>query len=246
MNTRTAKLGLLAVSTIVLGATACNIDRVPTGELSKESQSVKLGDAKSVRMEVKKGSGELKVAGGASQLLDAEFTYNVAAWKPLVDYNVSATKGHLTIRQPAGAHGTEAGVRYDWDLHLNNSVPIDMTVEMGAGRADLTLGTLSLKSLDLKFGAGESVVDLTGDWKNDLTASIRGGVGNVTLRLPRNVGVLVDAKGGLGSINAADFEKRGHTYVNEAYGKSSVTLRVDVKAAIGEINLELASPPPVV
>jgi hypothetical protein len=246
MNTRTAKLGLLAASTILLGATACNIERVPTGELRKESQSVKLGDAKSVRMEVKMGSGELKVAGGASQLLDAEFTYNVPAWKPLVDYNASGTQGYLTIRQPAGVHGTEAGVRYNWDLHLNNSVPLDMTVEMGAGRADLTLGTLSLNSLDLKFGAGESVVDLTGDWKNDLTARIRGGVGKVTLRLPRDVGVRVDAEGGIGSINAADFKKQGHTYVNEAYGKSHVTLRVDVKAGVGEINLELGGAPPVV
>jgi hypothetical protein len=246
MNARTATLGLLAASTVLLGAAACTIDRVPTGELRRESQSVKLGDAKSVRMDIKMGAGELKVAGGAPELLDAEFTYNVERWKPEVNYKVSGTQGYLTIRQPQGVHGTGTGARYTWDLHLNNSVPMDMSVEMGAGRADLTLGTLSLNSLDLKLGAGESVVDLSGDWKNDLTARIKGGVGKITLRLPRDVGVKVTAEGGIGSINAGDFKKEGHTYTNDAYGKSDVTLRVDVKGAIGEINLELGGAPPVV
>jgi hypothetical protein len=44
------------------------------------------------------------------------------------------------------------------------------------------------------MGAGEVTVDLTGDWQNDLDVNIEGGVGEITLRLPRGVGVRVEAE----------------------------------------------------
>lgn len=244
MSTRT--LCLLSTLATLLAMGACNINHVATGPLQTDVKDVKLGAAKSVHVEIRMGAGELKVGGGGTSLLDAQFTYNVPEWKPQVDYSVSGTQGRLSIRQPAGTGGASGNVRYDWDLHLNGKVPLTMDVQMGAGRADLTLGKLSLTALDVKLGAGETIVDLTGDWKNDLAAQIKGGVGKATLRLPRDVGVRVSAAGGIGAVNAHDFKKEHGVYVNDAYGKSPVTLRVDVKAGIGEINLELAEAPPVV
>jgi predicted membrane protein len=89
-------------------------------------------------------------------------------------------------------------------------------------------------------------VDLTGDWKNNVTARIRGGVGKATVRLPQDLGVRVHAEGGIGAINAHGFKRDGGAYVNDAYGKSDINLRVDVQGGVGEINLELADAPPVV
>lgn len=245
MQGRNTKPGLLAVMATLVVVSACTIGNVPIGELETETKSVELGDAKAVRVEIHMGAGELKVGGGAAKLLDADFAYNVARWRPEVDYTVTDGQGRLEIRQPATG-GSMGRMRYEWDLRLKNSVPMEMSVELGAGRADLTLGGLTLSSLDLKMGAGETVVDLTGDWKNDLRARIRGGVGKATLRLPRDVGVRVHAEGGIGAINAHDLKKDGGAYVNEAFGKSDVTLNVDVKGGVGEINLELGDAPPVV
>jgi hypothetical protein len=64
-------------------------------------------------------------------------------------------------------------------------------------------------------------------------------VGKATLQLPRDVGVRVVAHGGLGAINASGFSKEGDVYVNDAYGKSSVALRINVEGGVGEINLEM-------
>jgi predicted membrane protein len=138
------------------------------------------------------------------------------------------------------------GSRSVWDLHLNNNVPMDMKVELGAGRVQLTLGTLSLTNLEVEMGAGETVVDLTGDWKNDLSARIRGGVGRVKIRLPRDVGVRVEPEGRIGAVNARDLRRDGRVYVNDAYRKSDVTLRIDVKGGVGETHLELSDTSPVV
>jgi predicted membrane protein len=121
---------------------------------------------------------------------------------------------------------------------------MEMTVNMGAGRATLTLTGLALSRLELNMGAGETTIDLTGDWKKDLSAQIHGGVGKATIRLPRDVGVHVVARGGLGSINASDFQKQGDAYVNDVYGKSPVTLQIEVEGGVGEIDLELGGEPP--
>jgi hypothetical protein len=124
---------------------------------------------------------------------------------------------------------------------------LELKVDQGAGRARLTLGGLALSRLDVHLGAGETIVDLTGDWKNDLTADIDGGVGRATVRLPSDVGVRATAHGGIGAINVrGGLIKVGDAYVNEVYGKSPITVNVNVKGGVGEINLELGGAPPSV
>ena len=41
------------------------------------------------------------------------------------------------------------------------------------------------------------------------------------------------------STNAKGLKKVGDSYVNDAYGESDVTLDVDVRGGVGEINLEV-------
>jgi hypothetical protein len=185
----------------------------------------------------------MHVEGGAIQLMNADFTYNVAEWKPQVNYAVNGGVGNLEVEQP-GPGSSTGNTKNEWNVHLTDKTPMDMTVDMGAGRAMLTLAGLSLGRLELNMGAGETTVDLTGNWKSDLSAQIHGGVGKATIRLPRDVGVHVVAHGGLGSINAEGFLKQGDAYVNDQYGKSPVSLRIEVEGGVGEIDLEQAGEPP--
>ena len=232
-------LGAVVVAVLVLSG--CGGAR--TGELQTESQSVELDDAESVRTELRQGFGKLNLSGGAEQLMEADFSYNVAEWEPEVDYD-GGSQGTLTIQQGGSE---EDGIsllglddaRNEWDIRLNNSVPIDLSIDMGAGENDLRLGTLALTALDLQMGAGVATVDLTGDWDQDLEASIQGGAGEATLRLPRDVGVQVDAEGGIGEINASGLTKDGNTYTNEAYGSSDTTLSIDFEGGVGQVNLEV-------
>jgi hypothetical protein len=89
------------------------------------------------------------------------------------------------------------------------------------------------------MGVGRTTIDLTGAYDSDLLARVRGRVGEATVRLPGEVGVRVEANGGLGQINAEGLQKEGDSYVNDAYGDSEVTLDVDVKGGVGQINLEV-------
>jgi hypothetical protein len=208
-----------------------------TGREHHEVEAVDRRAGESVRMQIKMGAGELKLAGGATKLLEANFDYSEAEGKPKVSYDVSGNRGELSVTQ------TGAGVHFGrthntWDMRLANDVPLELKIEMGAGQGDLRLRGLLLTKLDIEMGAGQLTADLTGDWKKDLDANIQGGVGTATIRLPKNAGVRVRAAGGIGSINVRGLKREGDEYVNDVYGKASVTLRLNIEGGVGEINLE--------
>ena len=211
----------------------------PAGETHTVSKSVPLGQQKSVDVEIKMGAGELRVADGSSELMNADFTYNVDAWKPEVRYDAAGDRGTLTIQQPSGGHGYRGKIRYDWDVRLNKHVPMEMNVNMGAGKANFKIAGLNLTQLNLKVGAGEADIDLDGAWQHDVAASIRGGVGKVTLHLPTEVGVRATVHGGLGEIHADGFSRNGDAYTNRSYGKSQVNLNIQIEGGMGEVNLML-------
>jgi hypothetical protein len=229
---------LVAAVAVAILVGACQSQQV--GEMQRESRSIQPENADSVRARLMMGAGELKVSGAADALMEGDFSYNVADWKPEVNYDISGETGELTVEQ-----GSSEGVRLsgdarnEWDVRLNDEVPTDLVVEMGAGESDLDLDSLTLTGLDLEMGAGKTTVDLTGDYAQDFDASIEGGVGEATVLVPSEVGVRVRAEGGLGKINAEGFRREGQAYVNDIYGDSDVTLDVDVQGGVGEINLEV-------
>jgi hypothetical protein len=209
--------------------------------MQRQSESVDLENAQSVVAELRMGAGELNLTGGADALMEADFSYNVSEWEPGVSYDLSGETGELTVEQGSSDEGVRLGgaARNEWEVRLNDEVPTELHVEMGAGESDLDLDSLTLTGLDLQMGAGKTTVDLTGDYGQDLDASIQGGVGEATVLLPSEVGVRARAEGGLGKINAEGLQREGDSYVNDAYGNSDVTLDVDVQGGVGAINLEV-------
>jgi predicted membrane protein len=128
---------------------------------------------------------------------------------------------------------------------LNDKIPLDMRIEVGAGKTDLTLGSLSLSNLELQEGAGENTIDLRGAWKSNVSVWIEGGVGKTTVQLPQDVGAKVEVEQGLGAVNAGSLMKQGGAYVNQAYGKSSATVSVNIKSGVGEVDLDEGGAPAV-
>jgi len=189
-----------------------------------------------VRVHIQMPAGELKLSGGANQLMEADFNYDEAEGKPEASYRVSGGTGELDVSQP-GKKFHFGPAHNDWNIRLANDVPMQLKVDMGAGQSDLKVGNLSLTRLDISMGAGQFTADLSGDWKKDLDAEIHGGVGHAIILLPEDVGVRVHATGGIGSINSGGLKRDGDEYVNDMYGKSPVTLRLDVSGGVGNIDL---------
>jgi hypothetical protein len=235
-------IAMMAATAVLAGAcgTQPGGSQQQVGKMQSESNSVALENAKSARAQLKMGAGELTITGGADQLMEGEFSYNVADWKPKVNYDVSGDTGELIVKQGSAEGARLSGdARNEWNLRLNDEVPTDLVVQMGAGESDLDLDSLALTGVDLQMGAGKTTVDLTGDYAQSFDASIQGGVGEATVLLPSEVGVKAKAQGGLGKINAQGLKRVGDSYVNDAYGESDVNLSVEVQGGVGEINLEV-------
>lgn len=199
-------------------------------------QAIDRQGSEAVRVHIKMPAGELKLSGGANKLMEADFNYDEAEGKPEASYRVSAGTGELDVTQP-GKKFHFGPSHNDWNIRLADDVPLELKVDMGAGQADLKVGNLSLSRLDIGMGAGQFTADLTGNWKKDLDAEIHGGVGNAVILLPEDVGVRVHATGGIGSISSGGLKRDGSEYVNDMYGKSPVTLRLDVSGGVGNIDL---------
>jgi hypothetical protein len=229
-------LALLLLGTPLLAGCASG---ARVGALQTESKTVELGDARSVRVEIDMGAGDLEVTGGAEKLLEADFAYNVAILKPVVEFR----DGTLVVRQPETRGAPDlrgiAGFRNEWGLRLYDDVPMDLSVKVGAGASDLLLAGLSLTRLDVNLGAGTYTIDLSGDWARDLNITIDAGAAAVNLRLPSDVGARVQVDEGPHTVEAAGLTRDGDAYTNAAYGVSDVTLLVDLNVGVGQINLEL-------
>jgi hypothetical protein len=212
---------------------------VPSGPAQHETQSIGLDKAEMVRVELHMGAGELNVEGGSPKLLDADFTYDNPALKPIVHYTPSTFRGQLNISQP-NVQSTGPDSQYEWKLKLNNQLPLDVVTHLGAGNADMNLGALTLRSVQVHMGVGNLDMNLRGNPQRDYDVEIHGGVGNATVRLPATVGVVADASGGIGNIEARGLEKHGGRWVNRAYQESKVNIRVihvDIKGGVGNITL---------
>src|SRR5919107_390522 len=194
-------LSIIMVAGTALLAEACGVKQV--GDLQRQSRSVDVEEARSVRADLRMGAGELNLTGGADRLMEADFFYNVADWKPEVDYEVSGDTGELNVKQDIIAGVPVSEARNEWDIHFNDEVPTNLSVQMGAGESNLDLDSLTPTGLTLHMGSGKTTVDLTGDYAQDLDASIEGREGDSYVNDAygdSEVTVEVDIQGGVGQI----------------------------------------------
>ncbi len=210
-----------------------------TGELKNESRRVEAGGASTLRAEIKMMEGVLQLVGGATDMAEADFTYDDADWKPPeVQYSIDpAGQGSLEIEQKTTHRPAMRQGRCEWKIRLNGDLPTDLSAKFGAGKAELHLGELALTRLRVESGVGALEVDLSGELRQSLEAFIKAGIGDTVLRLPQNAGVHLLSSVDFGSLHQQGLTWDGSAYTNTAYGKSPVTLDVVLESGMGKITV---------
>ncbi|MBV8552352.1 MAG: hypothetical protein JOY54_13700 [Acidobacteriaceae bacterium] len=214
----------------------CEFDTAPTGPLKQDHVYLDRGSVARANVELDMGAGEMKLRGGASNLFDGTFEYNVRSWAPMFDHTVNGTHASITIKQPEHVH-LGGNIHYRWDLQFNDQVLLDLTANCGAGQAHLDLGDLNLRNVEVHMGAGQVDLDLRGKPLHDYEVNVSGGVGQATVHLPQDVGIWAEAGGGLGSITVTGLTKKDNHWENDLYDKAKANLRLKVQGGIGEIRI---------
>ena len=228
---RTAMLAL--ASTLLAG---CEFNGDPPGRLEHETKAVELAKFESARLEIRMGAGELRMTGGSPKLAEADFDYNVPAWKPTFITRTTGLRADVKIEQPGG--GTSFGdVEYKWGMRLNDDVPWDIVTNLGAGEAHLELGSVALRRIEVHMGVGELNLDLRGKPKHSFDVEINGGVGQALVYLPKSADITAIAHGGIGEISVDGLEKHGGRWTNSEAERSPVNIHLTANGGVGSIRI---------
>ena len=118
----------------------------------------------------------------------------------------------------------------------NAAICDEIRLRNGVGSLDAVgLGNLNFRRLDFEGGVGGANLDFSGEWKRDADVRIQVGVGGVTARIPRGIGVKITAeKHFLSGLQLDGFRREGNDdYYSENYDRTTVHLTVVVQTGIG-------------
>jgi hypothetical protein len=217
----------------VLFLSACGA----AGPSKTVTRTIELDAAKAVTVELNMAAGELRVAGGSTRLVDGSFTFNVPDWEPKVEYTNNGDRGALAIRQGSGSTSFRNS-KNEWDLKLNDAVPISLTASVGAGEGRMTLGSLTLERVQVDAGAGEFTLDLRGTPKHSYDVHVNASVGQTNVRLPKAAAIVATASATVGGVNVSGLVKQGtNTWINPGHEQDPVTIHVEVKGGVGQIEI---------
>lgn len=113
-----------------------------------------------------------------------------------------------------------------------------LEIEVGAAQFRATrLANLNAERLTLAGGVGEVTLDFTGEWQQNMLADIKMGLGSLTLRVPRGLGLRVRKGGLLVGFDSQGLVKRGDVYYSENWDDAENRLTVNVDAALGSVRV---------
>jgi hypothetical protein len=132
-----------------------------------------------------------------------------------------------------GPHGLE------WDLKLNNQVPLALKFETGASESLLDLSELLVTELDLSTGASSTELTLPAE-AGYTRAKISGGAASIDIRVPEGVAASIRYSGGLASlqVDTQRFPRSGALYQSTdfAIAENKVEIQIEIGAASVEIS----------
>lgn len=149
MKTLFAAIVVLALAILACGGNL-TLPQAPTaGPEIVEDISIPAPTTGTARLTISFGAGQLKLAPGASHLVDGTARYNVPELKPRITVDgsdVEVKQGDvLSLVEPRG-------VKSIWDFKLGSG-PMDLTINAGAYEGTYELGGLALTGLTVKDGA---------------------------------------------------------------------------------------------
>jgi len=222
------------------------------------NQAIPLGKAKNIKTLINIAGGEVYINKTDKDLALVKFNYDEQEWSPNVAYTEKEAEGRLTVKSNTIKNIKDITKENECHISLNKNLTYSLGLEFGAGLVnidldsikidkalfrlgvgsfDINLANTSIPLLKVEAGVGEAVIDLTGDWHNNLNATITAGIGEIKFIVPENVGVKFNIQGFLGDVDANGFKRKDKQYINAAYGQTEYQLNFDVTGAIGSVTV---------
>lgn len=201
-----------------------------------QNLSIPLENARSARIKLDHGAGRLNVHSGAAStdVLSGDFGSEVDTRSRL---EVDQLK--VKVRHSSRFWAWAPGESMDWDIRLNNTVPLSLKIDSGASSSTLDLSDLKVVDLDIDTGASSTVVTLPANAGNT-RVDIDSGAASVNLLVPAGVAARIRVKTGIASVNidSSRFPRADGDYYQSADYATAVN-RADITIDTGVGSVEI-------
>ena len=168
------------------------------------------------------------------------------ALSPAVDLNLALTLGAVNADVDLGGlsvtnlqvktGASRAVIRFSQP----NAARCDLA-SISAGAAEISvlgLGNSRCDEIEFEGGVGRVVLDFGGAWSSSSRVEVTMAVGELTLRLPRKVGLRITMDKFLSSFKPDGLVRRGNTFQSPDYARRDRHLDLDLTTAMGGVNVE--------
>jgi hypothetical protein len=207
--------------------------------LEGEQISQPLDGTRQAEVQIEQSAGSLRLVGSpeTSDLIHGEI---FLSGRERLESDFSFTNGsaRFILRSSGTPFFTLSRWRepWTWNLVLNRQVPIDLQVNLGAGRALVDLHNLQIERLDLQVGAGDLTIILPAE--GIVQGNIEGAVGQTTLFIPAGMAVRLRTDTGLTAIQApGDFTIQEDVYISPGFETAPNRSDLDVSQALGNLRI---------
>ena len=153
-------------------------------------------------------------------------------------YTVVSGEGIYDLKTP-GEFAFAPGIYGNdliWILKLNDAIPGNLDLELGAGDATVTLTSLLLESISISLGAGQSSIYLPK--QGGFSADIGLAVGAMTIYVPEGLAVRINSDTGLTAVTAPEgYLKQGDAYVSPDYSSNSNRAELRISNGLGTVKI---------
>jgi len=228
LTTPTARAGALALAGAIGGILLCGS---PAGaqEWTTAQFSRQISDQESAEVEVRYSAGRIALsAGSANQLYAVRLRYNAETHEPIHEF----ANGRLEV----GVEGTgrsnffrSGGTDGEMEITLSNRIPLALTLELGAVRAEIDLGGLRLTSLSVHTGASDGSLRVSSPNSEEIE-SVEFQAGAASFRARE-----------LGNLNAAEISLEAGVgdYQLDLTGLRRPETRVEVEMGLGSLEIRI-------
>lgn len=112
---------------------------------------------------------------------------------------------------------------------------------VSAGAAEVSvfgLGNSRCDRVEFEGGMGRVLLDFTGAWTSNVQVEVKMAMGELTLRLPRRVGVRLTMDKFLSSFEPSGLVRRGDSFVSPNYDGAQHRLDLALTTAMGGVRIE--------
>jgi len=226
-----------------------------------ERRKIGLGKARTASVDISIPAGILSVKGGTPDLTEVSIKYRKER-RFLIKQTLTGDHLYAKLYMPKIEGLKEiSDDRTICSIHVNEKVPMDLSLNMGAGKGKFDLSGLNLRMVSMSLGAGEftvnlkgtsatsvkvnagvgeATVDLSGKRKEELDAEFNCGIGTLRLILPRSAGVKVSLSGLIGNTDMGELVRKGSYFYNDAWETGAPRMRIDINGGIGDVKIIMA------